>query len=254
MKVLKKELIDLRWRFLFMIFLLLIVFLFVVYGRRYVVTSLPYDLHLLKDSFISKILNMDQLLKEINLMRESIRYYIWSQWYGKNFYQLILLSIILYGFSLFSRETERKTIYFLLSRVNRRVVFFSKVFAGTIFLLFTILIGGILPLFISFNLGLVGKIMLSSFITSLFLYMIVIFFSIYVNDDVKSVVFSILFFFILSIPGFFSGLSVFNIYRYMKGIDIYKAGNLPFLPLTFVFILSLILFWINWWTFRTKEF
>ncbi len=254
MKLLKKEIDDIKWRFVIIIAILFFTFLIVAEGQHFLSSISPFSLSFLKNSILGKIIRPETLLKQIELMKKSKDYYIWSQWYGKNLYEFILLAIILYGFSTFAREIERKTIYYLLSLLPREKVFFEKSLVGLGTLFMTTLIGGAFPLILGFKLSMMFKLTLSLLSVSLFLYMIVLFLSIVTGDDLKTFVWSLVIFFILGIPEFFKSVSFFNIYRYMTGVDIFVRHLFPWAPIGMISFLSIVLYFINLRLFLKREF
>ncbi len=254
MKLVKKEIDDIKWRFVTIIVILFFTFLIVVGGQHFLSSISSLSLSFLKNSVLGKIIKPETFLEQIELMKRSKDYYIWSQWYGKNLYQFLLLAIILYGFSTFAREIERKTIYYLLSLLPRRKVFFEKSLVGLCVISITTLIGGCFPLFLGFKFSMMLKLTLSLLSVSLFLYMVVLFLSIVTGDDLKTFIWSLVIFFIFGIPGFFRGLSAFNIYRYMTGIDIFVRHLFPWGPIGIIFLLSAIFYFINLRIFLKREF
>ncbi len=254
MKIWKKEFSDMKWRFFVINLVLISLFFFVEHARGYIINMSPGDMFPLMKKLLPKFINVKSLIHQLELMRTNKMYYIWSQWYAKNFYQIILLSVVIYGFSTFAREVERKTIYFLLSMVKREEVFLGKVCIGAILLIVTILIGGVLPIFSGFSFIMIFELLILNLVVALFLYMIVIYFSIREGDDVKTIIWAVFVFFMLGIPGFFKKASLWNIYRYMMGVDIFAKNTFPLLSFIVILGLFIVMFFINWKTFKLKEF
>ncbi len=253
MGIFKKEVLELKWRFLSIVFFLFLTLVIVVYAKGFLFNMEEKPLPSFNNNIITRFINPEKLTLQIKLMKKSNDYYLWSQWYGKSFYQLLLLAIILYGFSSFAREIERKTIYFLIPALSRQTIFLSKILGGVLALVATVFIGGILPIFLKFPLALALKIISLTLSVSLFLYMIVIFFSIIKGEDVKTIIWSISSFVILSLPGIFKGFSYLSIYRYMKGVDVFLKNSFPFVPFVIMLFFSSLLFFINWKIFKYKD-
>ncbi len=254
MRVIKKEIDDIKWRFIIIGGILILAFLIVKEGQYFLSYITFPTFSFLKNSVLGKIIKPEIFLREIELMKKSKDYYIWSQWYGKNLYEFIVLATILYGFSSFAREIERKTIYYLLSFLSRGKVFFGKSLVGICTLFLTVFMGGMLPLFLGFKFFMALKLTISLFLVSLFLYMIVLFFSITTGDDVKTLIWSLAIFFILGIPGFFRQISYLDLYKYMKGIDIFIKHSFPWESIGIIFSLSIIIFFVNFKIFLNKDF
>ena len=78
----------------------------------------------------SQISGLEGLQEVLGKIREDFNFNAYSQWFGKNLGQLVPIFSIIIGFPIFSREVERKTIYFLLTKQRRRRVFRVKYFLG----------------------------------------------------------------------------------------------------------------------------
>ncbi|QIV78148.1 ABC transporter permease subunit [Fervidobacterium pennivorans] len=133
----KKEFYDMKVRFFGVLIVTIALFFIVAPFQKFTVSILegysgnPQLEKFLPGAMLSK-------LKEWN-------FYINSQWYGKNFGQMIGIIGIIMAFPLFAREFENETIVFLLVRKPRKWIYFNKVFAGAIATLIVMLVGSILP-------------------------------------------------------------------------------------------------------------
>ena len=133
MSLLIKELWDLRWRGIILLFLTLLTGYFVLSNYEWfkTVTDIAQIEQGLKQApFLNQLLDMETLNQQLLELFNNIDFYVWSQWFGKNLYQLILLAIIILTFPLFARETEQNTNYFLLSHRTRKQIFLSKILAS----------------------------------------------------------------------------------------------------------------------------
>lgn len=258
MSLFKKELWTLRWRWLILNVILILAGYFILAG--YETFTSMVDINLLEDAFkqnqlLSKYLQTDLLNQIIN----NIDFYVWSQWFGKNFYQLMVISSIILAFPLFARETEQDTHNFLLVGYTRQTVFAAKVAAVLFSLLITVTIGCFMPLIMasaydfSFGINQFIQYGLHMLTAVFFLCSIVIFFSIVSNDVIKPVIFSLIALFILAIPGFI-GRPALSIYRYMTGTDIFFTGKVQTLAQVFILGLALVVTYISWYVYSRKEF
>ena len=263
MSLLIKELWDLRWRGIILLFLTLLTGYFVLSNYEWfkTVTDIAQIEQGLKQApFLNQLLDMETLNQQLLELFNNIDFYVWSQWFGKNLYQLILLAIIILTFPLFARETEQNTNYFLLSNRTRKQIFLSKILASFFSIFLIIAAGSILPvviaLFHDFNFSLEQALMygLQLSISSLFLYSVVVFFSIIFNDVIKPVIASVIVFVALGLMGKISGMLYLNIYRYMTGVDIFFTSSIQTTAMIVIFILALFILMGSWHIFKNKDF
>ncbi|MHB0884475.1 MAG: ABC transporter permease [Bacillota bacterium] len=115
--------------------------------------SIAFGLVLMVNAVITAFFfdQMTRLLKDITLPKwaegqlvtqmAAYSAYVWSNWFGKNLYQMATLFLVLYGISAMASEVSRGTSSFLLSKpVRRGTVLFSKWLASAVgFALVTVL-------------------------------------------------------------------------------------------------------------------
>ncbi|QGU00712.1 hypothetical protein SYNTR_2118 [Candidatus Syntrophocurvum alkaliphilum] len=257
-----KEAWDLKYRFLFLIALLIGLGYFILahydYFLRFVdITQIEAAL---RHSILVRYLPPELLIEQIQQLMKSIDLYVWSQWFGKNFYQIILLGIILLGFSTFARENENDTNSFLLSNLTRGNVFLTKISVGISMLIVLILIGCSLPAILapyyeySFSWALVLKYSLQMTIVSIFLYGLVILLSIISKDVIWPIIGSIIFFILLSVPGRIEALQQLHVYSYMVGTNIFFLNTIAIAPMIVIAILTVMLFYLNLYIYSKKNF
>ncbi len=78
----------------------------------------------------------DFFKNQVNAMMGAYSTYIWSSWFGKSFYQMSSLFLVLLGMSTLASEVSRGTAGYLLTKpVSRRTAFFSKWLAQVVIFL-----------------------------------------------------------------------------------------------------------------------
>ena len=134
MNLLIKEFSELKNRFLVLALLIILMGYFILAYYDFFLSLI--DINSIREGLaafpLSRYMDTAALIEQLNLMLNDMDFYLWSQWMGKNLYQLIILSTILLGFSSFAREREQETMSFLLSNFSRRHIFLSKILAGGI--------------------------------------------------------------------------------------------------------------------------
>lgn len=209
---------------------------------------------------LSRYMDTAALIEQLNLMLNDMDFYLWSQWMGKNLYQLIILSTILLGFSSFAREREQETMSFLLSNFSRRHIFLSKILAGGILLLGLTAIGCGFPFFMassstySYTWPLAWAYFWHLGIAAIFLYSGIILFSLLSQDIVKPLILSIFFLILLSLPKFNEALASWYLYRYMTGFDIFVGHGILYQALLIIALLSTALFTLSWRIFKQQDY
>jgi len=252
-----KELNDMKIRALVMLIIFFISLLITIVLRPYTETMF--------DQMVSEFEKLPEFMKKIigdpkQFMRlKNDEFYLLNQWHGKNLGQFLPLLSLLIAFPIFSRENEKKTIYFLLSRKRRLEIFWAKFIVGlTITLSITILmstLGFILMRVLGYSVSfrylpscLLNEIIGVSFFFSLFLL-----FSIISNDQVKPVIIGIGILIGLPILGIVETLSFLNPYPYVLCIRIIDKG----IDLSYTFGLlfaTFVLTSVDYILFKNREF
>ena len=186
--------------------------------------------------------------------------YLISQWQGKNFGQFIPFLVLIVAFPIFARETDKKTIYFLLARKNRPDVFRVKYFTGLFVAVLAVVIlaiSGPVGMNIGgFQMGF-GKtlmIMLHEVIGAFFFYTIFSFMSIFSSDQVRPIIGGIVL--LLGLP-FFSltkSLAFLNPYTYILGSDIASGDGIDWIYTVILILISLSMTFINKNIFEKRDF
>jgi ABC-type transport system involved in multi-copper enzyme maturation permease subunit len=253
-----KEWYDLRLRF----FIILIVFIFMlimtIAMRPYTSTMMDQiseEFGNLPD-FLKNLIGDPKLLNQL----ENDDFYLLSQWFGKNLGQFLPIIALIIAFPIFARETEKKTIYFILSRMKREKVFWSKYITG---LSFTKTLIGTLTLLGPLGMKIAGYdvhiskpllILVHEIIAMLFLYSLYIMFSIIFNDQVKPILAGLVTVFIMPIFSFVESLSFLNIYPYLMGQSVINNHGIDWNYSIVLLALSIVLIFIDKKLFMIKEF
>lgn len=252
-----KELNDMKVRSLIILLLLFASLIVTIVLRPYTETMFDQmitEFEKLPD-FMKKLIGSPEQLTRL----KNDEYYLITQWHGKNFGQFLPLLSLLIAFPIFSKEIEKKTIYFLLAKKERKTVFRIKFIAGFAVLLsitvFMSTMGFVLMRFFGYSVSFkyLFPCLLSEIVGVTFFFTLFLLFSIISNDQVKPVIAGIVVLIGLPILGLIDSLSFLNPYPYVlcvqildKGIDwIYTFG------LIFVTILLII---VDYFVFRNREF
>ena len=252
-----KEINDIKIRLIVIIALLLISLV------TFIVLK-PYSTDLIK-SLYSEVEEFPDFLKSIfgdesTLSKfEDNNYYLLSQWQGKNLGQFIPMVILIITFPLISKEYDKKTIYLLLSRINRNKLFLKKYFFGLIVSIFTISILVFLgPIFMNlfgYKTGYNSTflIYIQELFSIIFLYNLFFLFSIIFKEQIKVLILGILI--CLSIPffSFINPISFLNIYPYLFGHNILNGNNVDWIYSFVLLFLSFVLFYVSKIHFCKKE-
>lgn len=210
------------YRFAAPFLLLLATAALTVIGYDYIVENLPANMQSFVDLDLSNL--------------DDYRYYIWTQWFGKNLIQFAALVSVVYGATMISGEKSRNTLQFALSKPLSRTellqvkyitVFFAVALAvilSTLGLFLMILFAGrsvsILWLMENTVLMLVGVALLIG---------IGGYFSVLMESSLKAAGATALVVFLLSVPGFIPGWQQFSLFYHMQGASLMAKGHFPIL-------------------------
>ncbi len=262
MSLLIKELSELKNRFLVLALIIILMGYFILAYYDFFLSLM--DINSIREGLaaspLSRYMDTSALIEQLNLMLNDMDFYLWSQWMGKNLYQLIILSTILLGFSSFAREREQETMSFLLSNFSRRHIFFNKILAGGILLLGLTAIGCGIPFIMassstySYTWPLAWAYFWHLGIAAIFLYSGIILFSLLSRDIVKPLILSIFFLILLSLPKFNQELASWYLFRYMTGFDIFIGHGIHYQALLVIALLSTALFTLSWRIFKQQDY
>lgn len=190
----------------------------------------------------------ESLMKQAELLKD-FRYWIWSQWFGKNLLQIGTILALIFGAGSISSEVSRKTIYFVLTKpITRRNVFKIKYLVNLISLETVVILSSLVLYVMIIAVG--KEYSTGSFFENLILfaagaaviYTIAVFSSTYFDQTMKSFLISGLAVFILSIPSYFESTQRFSLFHQMKGLQIAQNGNFPWIPFIFMILLTGIIY------------
>lgn len=262
MSLLLKELRELRFRLIVMIILVVGLGIFVLGFYDFFIKAIDINQisATMENSIMSNYINPELLAKQLTVLVNNIDYYVWSQWFGKNFMQLILLGVILFGFSTFAREREHNTNNFLLANFTRKQVFSAKIYAGLISLVIFLIIGSMLPVIIGaiksfdFSLGLAIKYLVQILPPALFLYALIILFSVLAKEVIKPIIFGIISIILLSLTGKIEGLKTFYFFRYLTGSDIFLHNQISYAAVVVFILLTILILQLSYKIYKNQNF
>ena len=257
-----KELADLRWRFLILIILLLGL-AYLILGHYELFVSM-IDIQEIEQAiqqapWIKRFYGEQNILHELQQIMDNKQLYIWSQWFAKNLLQLVLLAVILFGFSTFAREREQGTLHFLMANCSRKEIFAAKLAAGSVCTLLFCALGAWLPAILAplydfaFTSSQAVQYGVQLTAAALFLYSIVWFLSLVSTDVVKPLLGSIVIFALLSVAGRIDALQSLYTYRYMAGTDIFFTGQIHWPAVLVLLLLTTILLYGSWKYFEQMD-
>lgn len=186
-------------------------------------------------------------------------FYINSQWYGKNFGQMVGIIGIIMAFPLFAREFENETIMFLLVRKPRKWIYFNKLFTGAVATSIVMLVGSILPAIYSafagkeYNYPVVPKFMVQSIFGVLLWYCVGVFFSVLFNDQVKPLLASLGLLALTTTAGLIKALKFLNTFSYQLGVSIFEKDSVDFWYTLGIIVVCVVITWIGYLVFERKE-
>ncbi|WP_129408433.1 ABC transporter permease [Marinitoga lauensis] len=249
----KKELYNMKIRALAILIITLILF-FSIAPFQNVFLNLLDENKAVIESYAKKF-GASAMLSKLH----DWNFYIFTQWFGKNFGQMIPIFAIIFAFPLFSREVENGTMEFLLVRKSRDYVFYSKVFSSLIIGFSVVIIGSILPIIYSFFTGkdffyeYALKYIIHGLIGFWFWNSVTVFFSIFFNDQVKPILSSVGLLAITTALGFLKPLKWLNTYSYILGGKILSEGKINWIYSESLFVIGGFILLAGYYLFKNKE-
>ncbi|HCJ09908.1 MAG TPA: hypothetical protein DHW14_01925 [Clostridiales bacterium] len=158
--------------------------------------------------------------------------YAWSNWYGKNLYQVAAVLAIVLGMGLVAAESGNKTLSFLLTRpVSRRRVLAVKLGVGAAALAVIIAVSS-LTLVIASHLGghelPAGRFMLGTmgaWAGSTVIFTVAALMSVLFSDQVKAGMAAAVVAVVMSVPSWVPSLRWLSVYRHMQGLSVMMRGE-----------------------------
>lgn len=188
------------------------------------------------------------------------RFYVWSQWFGKNLTQLGSILAVIFGAGMISTEVSRKTMQFLLAKpLSRQDIFTAKYVVNYIILALTVVIStlalyiGIIVAGRSYPLGLIVESTVIATAGLGVVFSMAAYFSAIFDRTLISVVVSALAALALSVPGYFPALVKYSLYYQMAGIGIIKNEEFPLVMLAVLVLVSAVLYMLGRTRFARRD-
>ncbi|MEJ5257361.1 MAG: ABC transporter permease subunit [Fervidobacterium sp.] len=250
-KGIRKEFNDMKVRFFGTLIVILGLFFILAPFQKFTVSMLE---GYMGNPQVEKFLpgSMIERLKEWN-------FYINTQWYGKNFGQIIPIIGILMAFPLFAREYENGTIAFLLVRRSRKEIYTTKVLMGLMGTVLLVMIGGILPAIFSsiaqksYEYSVVPKFIIHNIFGALIWYTLSVIFSVLFNDQVKPLLASLGLLALTTTAGLIKSLKFLNTFSYALGMSVFNHNKVDIKYTIGIVILSVLFIFFGYLIFDKKE-
>jgi len=198
---------------------------------------------------------------QISKMLEDDQFFLLSQWYSKNFGQFLPLFALIMSFTIFAREADKGTIYFLLAKKNRPALFWSKTITGYFVVIVMMLIfsltAPIAMMLSGYTVAFTPQlfaIIVQQLIGVTFFYSLFLLFSILFNDQIKPVLAGIIVIVGLPFLSLFESLKWLNPYPYILGTQVINRGTFDGLYTLGLIVITVAITWIGLEVFKKKEF
>ena len=226
-----KEILDIRWRLLVFFILFGILLVGTIALRPFVGELLGISSREIDElpEFVRKIVGD---LSALNRLETDDEYYLYSQWQGKNMGQFLPICALLLVIPLFCREEEKKTLYFLLARFPRRKIFWSKIAASfsailSLLVIFALAAPAMMNL-AGFSVGFQNSflILVQQVLALWFFFGFFVFLSVVFRDQLKPILWGILFVLALPMAGLLPRFSWINPDPYLCGVSVLNTGGI----------------------------
>jgi len=182
---------------------------------------------------------------QVELLKD-YRFWIWSQWFGKNFLQIGAVLAVVYGAGIISSEVSQKTIHFLLAKpIRRQDIFTIKYVVNMVYLVLVAVVSTIV-LYIAVIAGghslpdiRLAEHTIIAIAGMGVIFSISAFFSTIFDQTVKSIVVSGAAALVLAVPGLFPALAKYSLYYQMAGVDIFGGKGFPWIPLAVLVVVTI---------------
>ncbi len=243
----KKEVRESRWKIIIGLIIFIITAVSIPFTFKYVKELLPMIPEL------PGLEGFDRYLANYNI-------YTWSQWNGKNLYQVGTILAIIVGMNLIAGEKVSKTLEFLLARpISRSSLYFTKFSAGLLSLGLVIFGSTVFLYILSVIMGyelLAGDLFISTLITFIgfiFIFTLTFLISTVLDEPVKVGLLSAFVLLLLAIPGWFQKTRQLSVFHHMSAAEYFLEGKFPFLPLLAVLLLSAGMYYVGIRIFEKKQ-
>jgi len=255
----RKELIDMRWRVLFMVIFMVITLVIIIVSKP-MATQMTGVILSQMDKMPDFFKKMMTQVWDISRIKEN-DYYLLSTWQGKNLGQSLVILVLLVAAPLFAREVEKKTIYWLLSHRSRKNVFWHKwLSAWTVIMIITVIMAFAGPFAMnlagySVGYSMTARILIHEITAVTFLLSLFVLISVASNDQVKPLIAGILVALIFPVFSFVKSLSWANIYPYIFGLNLIKVGgHIQWDYTAVLWVITLIFLFVAQQLFINREF
>lgn len=192
---------------------------------------------------------------------KDFRYFIWSQWFGKNLSQLGSLIAVIFGSGIVSSEVARKTIQFILTKPIRREDIYTVKYVVNLVNIALIAVLSSLALYITLlaanrtypGVDLIGQTVLTVAGLSV-VYSIAVFFSTVFDQGMKSALVSLLVVFLLNISGWVPFLQKYSLFYHATGPGIFSGQGFPLVTLVVLGAISIVLYYLGRKRFVNRDF
>lgn len=252
--LLRKELVENRWKYLVMLVYLTLfgasLYLLFQWIGSMIMETL-YNLGIIELEFIRKL---------IGQQLEDFSFFAWANWYGKNFYQSLVVFAIILGMSNIAGETGRGTASFLFTKpLSRKTIFLTKYVAGATGIAIVIIIPTVVAVLVSQIYGepLSARFLLGiplAYAGTMVIYSITVLFSSIFDDQIKAAAGAILVALVISIPSWISSIRFLSIYALMQGWPVYFGEGGWLLPVIAMLLSSGIICWFSLQQLEKKDF
>jgi len=198
---------------------------------------------------------------EFALIFQDHTLYVWSQWHAKNMLQGGTVFAIVLGMGVISRETNRGTISYLVTKpFSKKTIYLMKGLTGVTTLFTVILCNTALLLLIARMAGMqihglrlvVGSIPV--LIGLLPIYFTAMFFSNLLDDTVKAGLITGALWGLFSLLGFFSQTRAFSPFTYMRAWDYILQQQFPLLSVLILGSIGICIFYLGMRKFENRAF
>jgi len=261
--MLKKTMMEMQFRIVLFVLFFVLMLVVLIATRPFIdeiMAQMNFDSEQMKnlpDFFKNILAETSQLSK----MVEDDQFFLLSQWYSKNFGQFLPLFVLIMVFPMFSKEVDKGTIFFLLSKKNRPAIFWGKVIPGYMVVmgitLFFVFIAPIVMMLSGYSVAFTPQLLamiVQQLISVTFFYALFLLFSIVFNDQIKPVLAGILVAFGLPFFSMFEGTKWLNPYQYVLGQSVLTKGHFDGIYSLVLLILTAIIVWLGLGVFKKKEF
>jgi len=198
---------------------------------------------------------------QISKMMEDDQYFLLSQWYSKNFGQFLPLFVLIMTFTIFAREMDKGTIYFLLAKKNRQAIFWGKTLTGYFVVIgITIIFSFIAPIAmmlsgysVTFSPQLFALIV-QQLIGVSFFYSLFLLFSVLFNDQIKPILAGIIIIVGMPFLSMFESIKWLNPYPYILGTQVINKGTFDGIYSLALLVITTSITWAGLAIFKRKEF